>query len=286
MLALNYKRLSAQAGAFLLPAGGLTLLAQTVTPFSLPLMFLTFLKIGAVLARGLSYQRLVGEVTDLQKKLDERFRLGGVRRRSSAWQRIHSQIEQVAQSRATVLIVGETGTGKGEVAKAVHFHSRRRDGPLVEVNCGALPEGIVESADEDADRVARRGDPPLGGELVPLGPDEDLLDGAPRRPREGCRDMSRLRPGQEARARPHPEGSSVAHRRPFLDAGAPPVGRSYSPPSSLKRALTTAARVSRSEASPSFRPIVGLWRILWSSVSVILSTTARSSGERRESFEA
>jgi two-component system, NtrC family, response regulator HydG len=102
-------------------------------------------KIDAVLERGLSYQRLVGEVTDLQKRLDERFRLGGVARRSSLWQRIYSQVEQVARSKASVLIVGETGTGKGEVAKAVHYHSRRKEQPFVEVNCGALPEGIVES---------------------------------------------------------------------------------------------------------------------------------------------
>ncbi len=102
-------------------------------------------KIGAVLERGLSYQRLVGEVSDLQQRLDDRYRFGGVARRSSLWQRIYHQIEQVAQSRASVLIVGETGTGKGEVAKAIHQRSRRRDQPFVEVNCGALPEGIVES---------------------------------------------------------------------------------------------------------------------------------------------
>ena len=66
--------------------------------------------------------------------------------------------------------------------------------------------------------------------------------------------------------------------------GGAACGPRYAPSSSLKRALTTAARVSRSEASPSFRPIVGLWRILWRSVSVIRSTTARSSGERLESL--
>ena len=74
-------------------------------------------KIGAVLDRGLSYQRLVGEV----------------------------QAEQVASSRATVLLVGETGTGKGEVAKAIHQLSPRRNRPFVETNCGALPDSIVES---------------------------------------------------------------------------------------------------------------------------------------------
>ena len=106
---------------------------------------LNLTKIGVVLERGLSYQQLVGEVSALQRRLDERFRFGDIARRSSAWQRIYGQIEQVAQSRASVLIIGETGTGKGEVAKAIHQHSRRRDRPFVEVNCGALPEGIVES---------------------------------------------------------------------------------------------------------------------------------------------
>ena len=102
-------------------------------------------KLRAVLDRGLSYQRLVGEVSLLQRRLDERYRHGGIARRSSPWQRIYAQIEQVAPSRATVLLTGETGTGKGEVAKAIHQHSTRRDRPFVETNCGALPEGIVES---------------------------------------------------------------------------------------------------------------------------------------------
>ncbi len=102
-------------------------------------------KIAAVLERGLSYQQLVGEVSDLQRRLDERYRLGGIARRSSLWQHIYRQVEQVAQSRTSVLISGETGTGKGEVAKAIHQHSRRRKEAFVEVNCGALPEGVVES---------------------------------------------------------------------------------------------------------------------------------------------
>ncbi|MCC7265301.1 MAG: sigma-54-dependent Fis family transcriptional regulator [Candidatus Latescibacteria bacterium] len=106
---------------------------------------LNLAKVRAVLDRGVSHQRLVGEVTSLQRRLEERFRLGGIERRSSRWQRIYSQIEQVAKSKASVLITGETGTGKGEVAKAIHQQSRRRENAFVEINCGALPEGIVES---------------------------------------------------------------------------------------------------------------------------------------------
>lgn len=106
---------------------------------------LNLAKVGAVLEKGLRYQQLVGEVSDLQRRLDERYRFNDIARRSSSWQRIYRQIEQVAQSRTSVLIAGETGTGKGEVAKAIHQQSRRRENAFVEINCGALPEGLVEN---------------------------------------------------------------------------------------------------------------------------------------------
>ncbi len=113
--------------------------------FDFQFLPLNIAKISAVLDRGLSYQKLVGEVSSLQRRLDDRFRFGGIARRSSAWQRIYHQIEQVAQSRTSVLILGETGTGKGEIAKAIHQQSRRKVENFVELNCGALPEGVVES---------------------------------------------------------------------------------------------------------------------------------------------
>ncbi len=102
-------------------------------------------KVKAVLERGVKHQRLVDEVSDLHRRLDERFRFGGIVRRSSRWLSIYSQIEQVAQARASVLITGPTGAGKGEVAKAIHQQSRRRERDFIELNCAALPEGIVES---------------------------------------------------------------------------------------------------------------------------------------------
>ena len=54
-------------------------------------------------------------------------------------------IETVARTNSTILITGESGTGKGLVAQAVHFHSLRRDKPMVSLNCGAMPETLLES---------------------------------------------------------------------------------------------------------------------------------------------
>lgn len=74
--------------------------------------------------------------------VQERF---GIIGKSPAMQRILSTIEQVAPTDISVLIVGESGTGKELVAKAIHEASHRRKRPLVVVNCGAIPEGILES---------------------------------------------------------------------------------------------------------------------------------------------
>jgi transcriptional regulator with GAF, ATPase, and Fis domain len=60
-------------------------------------------------------------------------------------QRVFDTIAAVAPTRATVLVTGESGTGKSLVAKMVHEASPRRAGPFVEMNCGALPEGLLES---------------------------------------------------------------------------------------------------------------------------------------------
>src|SRR5476649_1649096 len=58
---------------------------------------------------------------------------------------VFKMIETVARTNSTILLTGESGTGKGLVAQAVHFHSLRRDKPMVSLNCGAMPENLLES---------------------------------------------------------------------------------------------------------------------------------------------
>jgi len=65
--------------------------------------------------------------------------------RSESMLDVFKMIETVARTNSTILLTGESGTGKGLVAQAIHFHSLRRDKPMVSVNCGAMPEALLES---------------------------------------------------------------------------------------------------------------------------------------------
>src|SRR5574337_324106 len=89
--------------------------------------------------------RLQSAVRDLQARLVERHRLEGIIGESGRMQEVLALVKQVAPSDATVLIRGESGTGKELVARAIHFNSARAAGPLVTLNCAALPEQLLES---------------------------------------------------------------------------------------------------------------------------------------------
>ncbi len=65
--------------------------------------------------------------------------------RSDAMLAVFKMIETVARTNSTILLTGESGTGKGLVAQAIHFHSLRREKPMVSLNCGAMPENLLES---------------------------------------------------------------------------------------------------------------------------------------------
>jgi DNA-binding NtrC family response regulator len=93
-------------------------------------------------ARRLFEQRALSErVRSLEERPEQRERLIG---RSPAMSEIYKTIGLVAASDATVLITGETGTGKELVANSIHLNSARRAGPFVKINCGALPDSLVE----------------------------------------------------------------------------------------------------------------------------------------------
>ena len=89
--------------------------------------------------------RIINENRELREALRERHRIEGIIGESGQMLEVLSLVRRVAPSEATVLIRGESGTGKELIANAIHFASPRASGPLVKVNCAALPETLLES---------------------------------------------------------------------------------------------------------------------------------------------
>lgn len=98
-----------------------------------------------IVKNAIEKKKLSEENRLLKTALNDRFQLPNIIGKSAAFQRIFDLIEKVSRSNATVLIQGESGTGKEMVAKAIHFNSNRKNYPFVSVNCGALPENLLES---------------------------------------------------------------------------------------------------------------------------------------------
>jgi len=84
-------------------------------------------------------------VEELKKELAGRYSFHDIISKNSEMQRLFSLMEQVSESNATVLLAGESGTGKELFAEAIHSLSPRKGGPLVTINCGALPDNLLES---------------------------------------------------------------------------------------------------------------------------------------------
>ena len=80
-----------------------------------------------------------------EAELTSRYQFDNIIGRSDAMQEIFATIERVAATRATVLLGGESGVGKDMIARAIHYHSPRRDRPFVKINCTAIPENLMES---------------------------------------------------------------------------------------------------------------------------------------------
>ena len=93
-------------------------------------------------------ERLKTENKDLKKKMEQvqnKYSFGSIVARSEAMAKVFDLVGKVAEHKTTVLITGESGTGKELIAKAIHSNGQRRDGSLVSINCGGIPENLLES---------------------------------------------------------------------------------------------------------------------------------------------
>ena len=102
-------------------------------------------RLQLVLERGLRARRTEDELDRAQSRLDRKFALGEVVGSSPALLAAVEKVRQVAPSGATVLLTGETGTGKELFAQMIHQNSRRSKGPFVAVHCAAIPANLLES---------------------------------------------------------------------------------------------------------------------------------------------
>ncbi|MBI2218674.1 MAG: sigma-54-dependent Fis family transcriptional regulator [Candidatus Rokubacteria bacterium] len=102
-------------------------------------------QVGVAVRRALEDRQLREENRRLRAEVECRFGPDAVLGKSRAMQTVIEQVRAIAASDASVLLFGESGTGKELVARAIHWSSPRRDGPLVTVNCAAIPEALLES---------------------------------------------------------------------------------------------------------------------------------------------
>ena len=97
------------------------------------------------LQRGLAQRQVIEENQHLRAQLDKRHGLNDIVGHDLQMRRVFDVIDSVADTKATVLVTGESGTGKSMIARAIHRRSRRSAKPFIEVACGALPENLLES---------------------------------------------------------------------------------------------------------------------------------------------
>ena len=97
------------------------------------------------IAKAINHYHLVTQNRQFARELQGKYHFGNIIGKSAQMQRIFALIEKVAPTKATVLITGDSGTGKELIARAIHYNSPRKDHPFISVNCGALPETLLES---------------------------------------------------------------------------------------------------------------------------------------------
>ncbi len=102
-------------------------------------------ELGFIVQRAAQHRALHQEVKRLRREALEQRGVGELVGQSTEMRRVFDLIARVSETDASVLITGETGVGKELVARAIHERSRRREGPLVTINCAAMPEPLLES---------------------------------------------------------------------------------------------------------------------------------------------
>ncbi len=95
--------------------------------------------------RAMSRLQVIEENKSLKAQLDHKFEKSNIIGSDLRMQKVFDMINNIANTKATVLITGESGTGKSLIARAIHQRSNRKDGPFIEIACGALPENLLES---------------------------------------------------------------------------------------------------------------------------------------------
>jgi two-component system NtrC family response regulator len=102
-------------------------------------------ELRALVSRALERRRLIEEVRILRSAIDSKFGFDGILGHSKVLLQVLDAAAHVAATDATVLVLGETGTGKELLAKAIHFNSPRRERPFGIINCAAIPRELLES---------------------------------------------------------------------------------------------------------------------------------------------
>jgi two-component system, NtrC family, response regulator AtoC len=98
-----------------------------------------------VIEKAITTKDLEQEVRYLRSEVTRRYSFKNIIGKSREMQEVYAKIEQIADTRTTVLVTGESGTGKELVARALHYNSSRKDKPFVTINCAALPDTLIES---------------------------------------------------------------------------------------------------------------------------------------------
>ena len=106
---------------------------------------LNFEELRMILAKAVEKQRLLSENVYLKKQLRDKYEFSNIIGNSPAMQKVFTRITKVIKTDSTILILGDSGTGKELIAKAIHSNGPRRDKPFIAVHCGAIPENLLES---------------------------------------------------------------------------------------------------------------------------------------------